>query len=272
MKKSISLLHKVKLLLKRIGAPIYINKYGPKQYTLAEKLYSLFLRSEWKSSFRRTVKLSKDIGITTQSKSTLHYTLHKIHWTFIKHMLKATVLRHAYLVAIDGSSLGRNFPSWHYILRAGINILERKPVKLSIAIDTRTKKILSARVRSKMAHDIKDVRYLMKRVDVQTTLLGDTAYDAEWLHEYCFDNNIQTQIKPRKNVRKGFYRRKQMKNYLEEEYHQRSLIEAGQGAVKRKYGGYTLAKKIEAIRLEAYCKAICFNLRLGEERFSTELF
>ena len=134
MKKSISLLHKVKLLLKRIGAPIYINKYGPKQYTLAEKLYSLFLRSEWKSSFRRTVKLSKDIGITTQSKSTLHYTLHKIHWTFIKHMLKATVLRHAYLVAIDGSSLGRNFPSWHYILRAGINILERKPVKLSIAL------------------------------------------------------------------------------------------------------------------------------------------
>ena len=164
MKKSISLLHKVKLLLKRIGAPIYINKYGPKQYTLAEKLYSLFLRSEWKSSFRRTVKLSKDIGITTQSKSTLHYTLHKIHWTFIKHMLKATVLRHAYLVAIDGSSLGRNFPSWHYILRAGINILERKPVKLSIAIDTRTKKILSARVRSKMAHDIKDVRYLMKHL------------------------------------------------------------------------------------------------------------
>ena len=53
-----------------------------------------------------------------------------------------------------------------------------------------------------------------------------------------------------------------MKNYSEEQYHQRSNIEAGQGPVKRKYGGFTLARNWKAISAEAYCKVICFNLRL----------
>jgi hypothetical protein len=54
-----------------------------------------------------------------------------------------------------------------------------------------------------------------------------------------------------------------MKNYSEEKYHQRSLIEAGQGAEKRKYGGFTLAKNWRAIRNEAYLRAIAYNLRLS---------
>ena len=99
-------------------------------------------------------------------------------------------------------------------------------------------------------------------------MFGDTAYDSEKLHEYCFEKGIQTQIKPRKNVRRGFYRKKQMKNYSEEEYHQRSLIESGFGSLKRKYGGYTLARDWKAIRTEAYLRAISHNLRLS----SIEIF
>lgn len=58
------------------------------------------------------------------------------------------------------------------------------------------------------------------------------------------------------------------KNYSEEEYHQRSLIEAGFGSLKRKYGGYVLGKRIESVRAEIYCKAILHNLRLS----SLEIF
>ncbi|MEN9626212.1 MAG: Transposase domain, partial [archaeon] len=128
--------------------------------------------------------------------------------------------------------------------------------------DVDKKTFIALRIRSKPRHDINDAKYLLKRVDIKKTFLGDTAYDAEWLHEYCFDSNIQTQIKPRKNVKRGFYRKKQMKNYSEKEYHRRSLIESGQGAVKRKYGGFTLAKHWRAICVEAYCKATAYNLRL----------
>ena len=43
-------------------------------------------------------------------------------------------------------------------------------------------------------------------------------------------------IKTRKDVKKGFYRRKQMKYYEENEYPQRNGIEGGFGSIKRKYG------------------------------------
>lgn len=97
---------------------------------------------------------------------------------------------------------------------------------------------------------------------MQATLFGDTAYDAEWLHELCFEKGVQTQIKPRKNVKRGFYRKKQMKNYSEEKYHQRSLIESGFGSLKRKYGGSVSGKSIVSVKPEIYCKAIAHNLGL----------
>jgi len=171
-------------------------------------------------------------------------------------------------VAIDSTGISRTNPSHHYIKR----IDRKKPVKdyikQSTLFDTKNKTFIAIRVRAKPRHDIKDAEYLLKRADIQTTLFGDTAYDSEKLHEYCWNKGIQTQIKPRKNVKRGFYRRKQMKNYSEEKYHQRSLIESGQGGEKRKYGGFTLAKDWRAIRNEAYLKAIAYNLRLS----SIEIF
>ena len=53
-----------------------------------------------------------------------------------------------------------------------------------------------------------------------------------------------------------------MKNYSEEKYHQRSLIESGFGSLKRKYGGTVLAKKAKGVKTEIYCKAIPHNLSL----------
>lgn len=165
-------------------------------------------------------------------------------------------------VAIDSTGFSRVNPSHHYIKRIDRKNPVKRYVKQSSLFDVKNKTFVALRVRATPRHDIKDVKYLLRRTDVQTTLYGDTAYDAESLHEYCFRKGIQTQIKPRKNVRRGFYRKKQMKNYSEDEYHRRSLIESGQGAVKRKYGGYTLARGINAIKVEAYCKALAYNMRL----------
>jgi len=83
-----------------------------------------------------------------------------------------------------------------------------------------------------------------------------------FLHEICFDKQIQTIIKPRKNVKRGFYRRKQMKDYGKAEYNQRNGIEAGFGALKRKYGKSVSGKKWKSMRTEIYCKAIAHNLNL----------
>ena len=93
-------------------------------------------------------------------------------------------------------------------------------------------------------------------------MLADKAYDAEWLHKYCFEKNIQTIIPKKKNVKRGFYRRKQMKNYSEEIYHRRSLIESGFSAIKRKYGSFVKGKSLTSINSELSCKALAHNLNL----------
>ena len=98
----------------------------------------------------------------------------------------------------------------------------------------------------------------------------DSAYDAELVFEYCSDRNIRAIVKPKKNVKKGFYRRKQRRNYSEKEYHQRSLVESGFSSLKRKYGGAVSAKKTKNLKAKIYCKAIAHNMRLECQRFSTE--
>lgn len=119
--------------------------------------------------------------------------------------------------------ISRTNPSYHYIKR----IDRKKPVKSyakqSTLSDVKQMTFVAIRIRSKPRHDIKDKKYLLFWADIQTTLLGDTAYDSE------------------------------------KEYHQRSLIESGFGSLKRKYGGYAYAIDWKAIRNEAYLKAIAHN-------------
>ena len=93
-------------------------------------------------------------------------------------------------------------------------------------------------------------------------LFADYAYDAEFVHEKCFGIKVQTIIKPKKNVKRGFYRRKQMKNYSEKIYHWLSLIESGFGSLKRKYGSSVSGKSWKSVNSEIYCKAISHNLNL----------
>ena len=261
MKKENYLLNKVKYLLKRIGAPKYINKYGPKKYTLAEKLYNLFLRSEWKSSFRKTVSLCSQIDISCSSKSTLNYTLKKIPWQFIKNMLKATITKETYIAAIDGTGLSRNRLSEHYTLRAGINIMKRKAAKLSMLIDTKTKKILSARFRKKTAHDIKDVKYLLNEaITKPKKLVADKAYDAEWFREFLALQGIECCIPVKKNAKKGFYRKKSM--FDKRTYNRRVMIESSFFRLKQLYGHTLNCIKAVSMRNEVYLRLILYNLSI----------
>lgn len=103
-------------------------------------------------------------------------------------------------------------------------------------------------------------------------LLADKAYDAEWLHEYCFNKGIKTIIPKKINVIRGRFRKKQQNNFSLENYHQRSNIESGFSAIKRKYGSSVLGKSLNAVNSELSCKALAHNLNLFSNRFSTEPF
>ena len=268
MKKEERLVNKIKRLLRRLGCPRWLHHFGPKKYEIYQHLFAFVVMAVCRLSLRRVHKFLEMFGYKIPTFSALCKSRKRISPTLFQRVLALTSGEIHKEVAIDSTGISRANPSYHYIKRIDRKKPIKSYVKQSTLFDVRNKTFVVLMIISRPRHDIKDAEYLLKRADIQKTLFGDTAYDSEKLHEYCWNKGIQTQIKPRKNVRRGFYRKKQMKNYSEEEYHQRSLIESGFGSLKRKYGGYTLAKDWEAIRNEAYLKAIAHNLRLS----SSEIF
>jgi len=221
-------------------------------------------------SLRRVESLLKMFEIKVPSYSALckrRKKIPKIIWYRL--MLLTAGLKHKN-VAIDGTGFSKTNPSYHYIKRIDSKNPVKSFAKLSMLYDIDNHKAIAFHIRNKRAHDMKDAKPLLDSYCKMQCLLADKAYDAEWLHEYCYEKGIQTIIPKKKNVHNGFYRRKQIKNYSEERYHQRSNIESGFSAIKRKYGGSVSGKRLDSIKTEIYCKGICHNLRLEHLRFSTK--
>ena len=262
MKKEDKLVNKIKRLLKKLNCPRWLHHYGPKKYEFHQHIVALLLKECFKLSFRRVSKLLNLLGIHVPTYSALCKIRKRIPFWMWKNLLQLTVTFNSYLVAIDSTGLSRTNPSFHYIKRIDRKKPVKSYIKLSSFFDTRRKKFLALRIRARPRHDTQDVKYLLKQRNNMKKLLGDTSYDAEWIHELTHKSGIVTVMKPKKNAKRGFYRKKQMKHYSERTYHRRSMIESGFGSLKRKYGSYVLARAISAQRAEIYCRAIAHNLDL----------
>ena len=256
------LTRKIQRLLKKLNCREYLHHFGPKKFKFVHHACALLLKETLKCSFRRISKLLDLLNVKVPTYSALCKSRKRIPIAVWQKLLSLTAGFSSGKVAIDGTGFSRTNPSYHYVKR----ICRREPVKrygkLSALFDIVKKKFLKLKVRARPRHDIKDARPLLSSVKGITKLYGDKGYDAESLHRYCLEKKIQTIIKPRKYSKKGWARRKQMKNFSEKEYHQRSLIESGFGSLKRKYGGFVLAKKAKAMKVEIYCKAISHNSEL----------
>tara|TARA_Y100000034_G_C6796673_1_gene357109 strand:+ start:102 stop:893 length:792 start_codon:yes stop_codon:yes gene_type:complete len=259
-KKEEKLVNKVRRLLRQIDCPRFLHHYGPRKYKFFQHALALLMKEVLKCSFRRVSSLLNIFGIKVPTYSALCKSRKRIPLGLWNSLLKLTAGESSGLVAIDGTGFSRTNPSHHYIKRIDVKRPIKSYAKLSALFDLSKKKFLALKIRAKPRHDIKDVS-LIKQIRI-SKLFGDSAYDAESLHEYCYWNKIQTIIKPRKNVKKGGFRKIQMKNYSEKEYHQRSLIESGFGSLKRKYGGSISSKFARSLKAEIYCRAIAHNLGL----------
>jgi len=262
MRKEVKLTKKLNSLLKQLNNREYLHHFGPKKYKFVQHAMALLLKEVLKCSFRRIAAILRELDIITPSYSALCKSRKRIPLLLWNSLLKLTAGETSGLIAIDGTGFSRANPSFHYVKR----INRRKPVKsfakLSALFDLVKKKFTALKIRMKPRHDMKDVKPLVYGNTKIKKLFGDSAYDAESLHEYCHWNNIQTLTKPKKKVKLKGFRKFQMKNYSEEEYHQRSLIESGFGSLKRKYGGSVLARKAKGVKSELYCRAIAHNIGL----------
>lgn len=260
--KECKLIKRFSKVFKQLNQREYLHHFGPKKYKFVHHAVALLLKESLKCSFRRISKILEMLDIKVPTYSALCKSRKRIPFELWNSLLKLTAGKTSGLIAVDGTGFSRTNPSYHYIKR----IDRRKPIKsyskLSALFDLVRKKFLGLKIRIRPRHDMKDVKPLIRATSGIQKLYGDSAYDAESLHEKCYWNGIQTMIKPKKNTRRGGFRKIQMRNYSEEDYHKRSLIESGFGSLKRKYGGSVMAKRAKDVKVEIYCKAICHNIGL----------
>lgn len=234
MVKENKLIKKVKHLLKRAKAPRFLHRFGPRTYEVWQHLFALFVKAYSRLSYRRTTRFLRDLGFTVATKSTLQRHAAKLGLPFWQTMLQATVGRVPRVGAIDGTGLERTTASWYYIKRIDDKKVKQY-FKLSILAGTNAK-ILSLRVRSARAHDIKDVKNLYNKAKkCPRILLMDKGYDAEWLHRYFNDRNVRSIVPTRKRAGYGSFRKKLRNNFPQKLYNKRNIVESVFHALKTKY-------------------------------------
>lgn len=257
MEKEAKLVKKVKRLLRRLGCPRWLHRFGPKTYEFLEHLMALFMREYCRLSYRRVVELFGLFGIRCPSKSALQYTAAKLNEGFWQRVLKETS-GSAYLVAIDSTGFSRTSPSYHYLRRID-GKMPKIPVKLSCAFDTRKKKFCAAKIRVLPAHDIKDAGILLKRANPKI-MVADKAYSAEKLYKQAYEQDVLLMVPKKINAKKGYYRKKAAKQFRTRTYNRRQLVESSNSSIKRKYGHSVSSKKARTIRTQVYTRLACHNI------------
>lgn len=262
MKKEKKLINKVKHLLKRLGFPRFLHKYGPKKYELHIHLSTLLIRHFCQLSYRRVAKLLDLLGFECPSKSTLQYNSKKIPIVLWNQALKLSSGGLHHIIAIDSTGLSRTNPSYHYLRRIDGKI-PKCYAKLSIAFDTRKKKFCAGKIRVLPAHDIKDIKYLVRQSQ-PNIVVADKAYDANWVHEFCFEQGIETHIPLRKwgKPRFGNMSKRMIaaKKFRKRTYNRRSLAETAMFCLKQKYGISVSSKSAKTIKADLYGRMLCHNL------------
>lgn len=253
----IKLVKKVKRLLRRVGLPRWLHRFGPKTYEFREHVQALLVMSMTRHSFRSVVALLDLLGLRCPSKSALQYTLARIPAALWQRLLAATA-KIPYIAAMDSTGFSRSNPSYYYLRRIDGSI-PRVGVKLSAIVDTQRKRFIAAVVRVLAANDNRDAPALIQRSKARI-IVADKGYDSETNHRIAFERGMLSMIPTRRNVRRGQHRHKQLKHFKQRTYNRRSMIEAAFSAIKRKYGSSIHCCKARTIRAEVYLKLINHNI------------
>jgi hypothetical protein len=105
MKKKNQLINKVKHLLRKIKAPTYLHRFGPKIYKLWQHIFALFFKANCKLSYRRTSFILRQLGFKVATKSTLQRYSQKLKLPFWRKLFQLTTNSLSEIMAIDGTGL-----------------------------------------------------------------------------------------------------------------------------------------------------------------------
>lgn len=183
------------------------------------------------------------------------------------------------VIAIDSTGIKvTNRGQW---MREKWHIKNKKGyLKIHVAVNVKTKKILSMKVTDEHTHDSKAlpelVENIIKSEEMSTTaigkLLGDGAYEGNEIFRYLGDNGILPCIKVRMNSRVRLKKGNMLRNLSvlaqrndlqrwkdSVSYGQRWIVETVFSCIKRMFGEYVYSVRFKNMIQEMMLKASLYN-------------
>jgi len=203
-------------LFHSLGLPLHFNHKGNKQFTNYQRVALIILHIRSKKPLREFVdefhesKWINWLGLKKiPKKSTLHDWIKLFNMKLIRELNRLLIDKDVSLTAVDGTGIDSWQRSRHYAKRIGEPPMPY--VKLDVFIDVKKRKIIDFTVNSNRRADVKCAEKIFKRNKLKgKEILGDGAYDCEWLHELVRDKGGKLYAPVRKSPRKrpkGRYRR-----------------------------------------------------------------
>jgi transposase len=222
------------------------------------------------------VELMNDVKLKIGIKQVPHYTtLHKfitrLSSVYFKSLLQQTLKlfyshgEQIQITAIDSSGFTSDHCIYYYSWRT--KKMRRSFLKTSISMDTEKFIVTGFKISGKPVHDVKHAMTLLNQCHKTRRskyYVMDKGYDAEDIHYLSREELGSTAMIPlrqrkRKTI-KGKYRRKMIKEFDRELYHNRNLIETMFSVLKRKYGEEIKAAKYWNQVKEVKIKILIHNI------------
>jgi hypothetical protein len=213
--------------------------------------------------------LSKFVEVEAPDHTTVGRRVSKLDLRMDKQLIHSN---EPVIIAVDSSGVKvTNRGDW---IRKKHGLERRGWLKLHVAVDTRSKQVLSMEVTEEDVHDTRVLKPLVKEalkaVHIEKAL-ADGAYDSRVNFQFLSNNNIEPVIKVRKNSlpkAKGCYPRKyavqeQLHDLKEwgkrHDYGHRWMTESTFSSIKSRLGEYVRAKKMQNMIQEVKLKVFTYN-------------
>lgn len=261
MKKENKLINKLKRLIRKVGLPRWLHRFGPKKFYFWQLCLGLLIKEVFRLSYRRASKFISEFYGMTIHWTTLQKFRKRLPLNIWQSLLEATIEKDIKIAAIDGTSMQRSNPSTHYLKRIDREEPTTIPIYLNAMVDVIQRKFVSVRHHTKKRGETKDVPYLVNQsIQEIELILMDKAYDSEKLHRLLREQGIFSIAPVKKNWAKGQIR-KQLKECFDYTlYWQRNLVEALFSALKRLFGNHLRGLTACTQRAEIYMRLIAYNL------------
>ena len=270
-------------LVKNERIPKFSSRFSKKTFTQHQWLVLGFLKVKENKNYRDFadwVLFSNEIFYLLKLKRMFHFTtlqkfLQRFDSSVFDQLIAAVfsqinATQRPIDVAIDGSGFTSSYSSRYFVMRINRETGYRSFMKMSIAVDPRSRALLAVKCRKAPAHDTKNFIPLLRRADRCVSqrirnVIADKAYDScKNFHfvekELHADAIIPLRVFRRSRAGRSTIRKHRPVLPDSRIYGGRNLAETTFSVIKRKFGGDLRSRLTEVKKKEMKLKALVYNL------------